>query len=132
MRLEHKNILSDFIRPIDLLNTINGGVAMTTMKLNEIENGFVLHVTAPTVEAEAFNVFIDNNKLIVFSELPEALNDMSGPYPVRIPMFHHAFDIPTFVSIEQIEAVYEEGELKVFLPFKDGSKAHRKIDIEEL
>jgi hypothetical protein len=33
-------------------------------------------------------------------------------------MFHHAFDIPTFVSIEQIEAVYEEGELKVFCPSK--------------
>lgn len=132
MRLDHKNVLSDFIRPIDLLNTINGGVSMTTMHLNEIPDGIMLHVSSPTVQAEAFNVFVDNNKLVVFSELPQDLNEMTGPYPVRIPMFHHSFDIPNFVSIEQIEAVYEEGELKVFLPFKDGTKAHRKIDIQEL
>ncbi len=70
----------------------------------------VLHVTAPTVEAEAFNVLMD----------------------LIVEPFHHSFDIPGFVNIAQIEAVYEEGELKVFLPFKDGKiKAHRKIDIQE-
>lgn len=132
MRLNHKNILSDFIRPIDLLNTINGGVSMTTLKLSEQEDGFVLHVSAPTVEAEAFNVFVDGTKLVLFSELPKELNEILGTQSVRIPMFHHSFDIPTFINTEQIEAVYEDGELKIFLPFKDKSKIQRRIDIQEL
>ncbi len=131
MRLNHKNVLGEFIRPIDLLNTINGGVCLTTMNLTERENGFVLHVSAPTVEAESFNVFVDTDKLIVFSELPQELNDMISEKPVRIPMFHHAFDIPPFVNVDKIEAVYEEGELKVFLPFKDNNKIQRKIDIQQ-
>ncbi len=132
MKLNHKNILSEFIRPIDLLNTINGGVCMTTLKLSEEEGGFVLHVSAPTVAGESFNVFVDTDKLIVFSELPGELNDMVGSNPVRIPMFHHSFEIPAFINIDKIEAVYEDGELKVFLPFKDNSKIHRKIDIQQL
>ncbi len=131
MKLNHKNILSEFIRPIDLLNTINGGVCMTTMNLSEQQDGFVLHVSAPTVAGESFNVFVDTDKLIVFSELPGELNDMLGNSPVRIPMFHHSFEIPAFINTDKIEAVYEDGELKVFLPFKDNSKIHRKIDIQQ-
>jgi HSP20 family protein len=51
---------------------------------------------------------------------------------LAVPMFLKVVDIPAFVDAEQIEAEYDHGQVKVYLPFKDEEHLHRKIDIKNL
>jgi HSP20 family molecular chaperone IbpA len=104
---------------------------MTSLDMEEQENSLVITVSAPGVSPEAFNIFIDHYKLIILSTLPnEDLMDEENMY---IPMFYKAFDIPYFVEGSKIDAVYEDGVLKVILPYREKSTTlQRKIDIKNL
>jgi HSP20 family molecular chaperone IbpA len=53
--------------------------------------------------------------------------------PMHVPMFYKSFDIPYFVDGNKIDAVYEEGVLKVVLPYRQKrTTLQRKIDIKNL
>ncbi len=125
------NMWRGFLKQIDLTNTLNGGVSMTSLDMEEQENSLVITVSAPGVSPESFNIFIDHYKLIILSTLPnEDLMDEENMY---IPMFYKAFDIPYFVEGSKIDAVYEDGVLKVILPYREKSTTlQRKIDIKNL
>ncbi len=47
-------------------------------------------------------------------------------------MFLRVLDIPSFVDVDQIEAIHEHGQVLVTLPFKDEEHMHRRIDIKDL
>ncbi len=125
------NMWRGFLKQIDLMNTLNGGVSMASLNMEEQENSLVITVSAPGVSPESFNIFIDHYKLIILSTLPnEDLMDEENMY---IPMFYKAFDIPYFVEGSKIDAVYEDGVLKVILPYREKSTTlQRKIDIKNL
>jgi HSP20 family protein len=132
MNIKPKNILADFSPHIDWLNTIGGGVSMTTVTIQENTDTTVINLSAPSVSPEAFTVFVDGNKLIVYSELKQSQeNESEAAQAFRVPLFNRIFDLPHFVNANEIEAVYESGELKVILPHQEaGPKIQRKIDIK--
>jgi HSP20 family protein len=135
MKFIDRNIIRSFANQIDLLNSMNGGVSMTTVDIEQGDESIIIRVSAPSVQPEAFNIFVDFNKLIIVSELSSdnVVEVDDEDMDVRIPMFFRSFDIPFFVDGNLIEAVYDNGELMVILPFKEtDNQLQRKINIRQL
>lgn len=119
---------------IDMLNTLYGGSAQTTMAIERDEEHVAITLSAPGVKTEAFNVVVEGNKLILYTLLvsPTKESEEAENQRLAVPMFLRVLDIPAFVDADQIEAVHEQGQVRVFLPFKDKEQMHRRIDIKNL
>ena len=136
--LENRALLREMLKQIDLFNTINGGFAMTSVDVTGTMESIIIKVSAPTVPVEAFNVLLDYTKLTVsiFAKEEKEWEDFeeSGnlEMPALAPLFIKTFDLPAFVDLDKIEAVHENDELQVILPFKDTTESlQRLIDIKD-
>lgn len=126
--LHHKELLHGLLKQGDILNTLNGGGAMTYVEERAYDDHVVLSFWAPTVPAEAFNVVVNTNKLVVFSLLPSSGAEAeAGAF--NIPMFFKKFTLPAYSDLENIEAVHEDNRLSIIIPYKAGNVSIRKINI---
>lgn len=135
--LKNKKLLRDLLKQGDLLNTINGGVSMTTVRLENHKDRLVIHLTTPGVPADAFHIILNGNKLTVFSLLLNKYspNDQEGDQinSINIPMFIRTFDVPVNVDLNAIEAIYEEGHLRIILPYNASAESlNRFIKIKQV
>jgi len=123
-----KFISPKFIRTIapqlDLLNTIGGGVAQPQIRIDQRPKGVVVRVAMPTVSADSFRVVLNNQQLTVFSEYRHEPDDQ-----LSAPLFVQTLNLPTNLDLARIDAVQEEGELRVRIPFLNPSDQQREIDI---
>ncbi len=125
-----KNELKDFVNHIDMLNTINGGASLTSVVVEEKEDNLTIRVSAPALEGDAYNLMLRGDQLIVYTTLSNNwLADVTANTN-KLPMFARTFDLPPFVNKEAIDAIYENGELRVILPITDVNKEVKKIDIK--
>lgn len=135
-----ENVFSGTGGQIDLLNTLYGGSSMTTMNVEREEERLVITLSAPGVNANAFNVLVEGNKLVLYTlfigtanrQDDDILNPGGNSQRLAVPMFLRVLDIPTFVEAEQIEAIHEAGKVVVVLPLKNEDMLHRRIDIKDL
>lgn len=135
-----ENVFSGTGGQIDLLNTLYGGSSMTTMNVEREDERLVITLSAPGVSANAFNVLVEGNKLVLYTLLvgtanrqdDDMLNLGGNSQRLAVPMFLRVLDIPTFVEAEQIEAIHEAGKVVVVLPLKNEDMLHRRIDIKDL
>lgn len=126
--LQHKDLLHGLLKQGDILNTLNGGGAMTYVEEQQYEDHVLLTFWAPTVPAEAFNVVVNNNKLVVFSLLPSAgAEPEAGTF--NVPMFFRKFKLPGNVDLENIEAIHEDYRLSIIIPYRNNGMPIRKINI---
>ena len=123
-----KFISPKFIRTIapqlDLLNTIGGGVAQPQIRIDQRPKGVVVRVAMPTVSADSFRVVLNNQQLTVFSEYRHEPDDQ-----LAAPLFVQTLNLPTNLDLARIDAVQEDGELRVRIPFLNPSDQQREIDI---
>lgn len=130
--LKNKQLLRELLQQGDFLNTINGGVGMTRLTKEQRDTEFSIIVSAPTLPADAFNVVINDRELIIFSVLPNNRGERVEDQFINIPMFYRSFDLPPYIDIDNIEAIHDDKELVVVLPFKEGARYNKKIDIKHL
>ena len=123
-----KFISPKFIRTIapqlDLLNTIGGGVAQPQLRIDQRPKGVVVRVAMPTVSADSFRVVLNNQQLTVFNEYRHEPDDQ-----LSAPLFVQTLNLPTNLDLARIDAVQEDGELRVRIPFLNPSDQQREIDI---
>jgi HSP20 family protein len=125
-----KNEFKDFVNHIDMLNTINGGTSLTSMVVDKKDDKLTVSISAPTVEGDAYNLLLRGDQLIVYTMLSDDwLRDATSEVN-KMPLFARTIDLPPFVDREAIDAVYENGELHIVLPFTETNKAIKKIDIK--
>ena len=123
------NEFKDFVSHIDMMNTINGGASLTSVVVNKEEDQLIIQISAPTVNGDAYNLLLKGNQLIVYTTLSdEWLLDVSSDMK-KMPLFARTFDLPPFVNQEAIDAVYENGELRIVLPLMENNESVKKIDI---
>lgn len=126
-----KNELKEFATQINWLNTITGGVSMTAIAVEHDKDKLTIKLSAPGVEPESFHIFVKNDKLTIHSFLTETIERfMESKDETPVPMFQRVFDIPVFVDSEHIQAIYDNGQIHVHLPFRSQDEAPRRIDIE--
>jgi HSP20 family protein len=133
----NKNLLGVFGNQIDLLNTMGGGLSMTSLDIAETEHGYAINVKTPSLSSEAYHIEINQNQLIIYTLLNKQAQmyseqETEGPKAI-IPSFIRSFPLPEFVNKKGIEAVFEEGELKILVPVKPRTEEKpRKIEIRNL
>ena len=125
--LKDKELLRNLAHQIDLLNTIGGGVSETYLDVKKYKKGAVIEVWAAGVNPESFRVVLHNNQLTVLS----ALHNQDNPQ-LAAPLFNQTFMLPPQVDLGRIEAVYQEGQLQVKLPYHDSAGQPREIEIKQL
>ena len=133
-----KNILKDFVHQLDTMNTISGGVAATTVKVDKNKENVVIRINAPSMSSDSFNIFLRGNQLVVYSvlndqNLLEEESDRKNAARHMIPLFNRVFEIPPTVNREEIDAVYQNGQLEVLMPLTDDPSQMdvKRIDIRE-
>jgi len=125
--IKDKQFLRNIAHQIDLLNTIGGGVSETYVDIKKYNRGAVINVWAAGVNPESFKVVLHNNQLTLFSILSSEENP-----EMAAPLFNRTFILPPQVDLGRIEAVHEDGQLQVRLPYFEGSNKPREIEIRQL
>ncbi len=124
MKLISSKFIHSIAPQLDLLNTIGGGVAQPQLRVDQHPNGVIVRVAMPTVLADSFRVVLKQNQLTVFSEYRHQPDD-----PLAAPLFVQTLALPANLDATRIDAIHENQELRVRIPFaKPGQQ--REIDIK--
>lgn len=130
-----KNVLKDFVHQIDTINTITGGTSATLVNIQKGTDKLIIQVNAPSISSDSFNIYVHGNQLVVYT----TLNDLNGIADEdeqssrhMAPIFNRTFNIPAMVDKDQIDAVFEHGQLKILLPYgANEDMPAKRIDIRE-
>lgn len=103
--------------------------ATAQVNINESDNGYHLEFNVPGRNKEDFKINVDKGLLTVSYEKKEE-NETKEVKSVRrefsFQSFRRSFSLDEKVNAEGIEAKYDNGILKVFLPKKEEVKAAAK------
>jgi HSP20 family protein len=125
----NKDLLTEIANQIDLINTINGGVSMTSVNIIQEADHYIIKVKTPGINKFAYHVELTNNKILIYTLLKVDKRDSE----VEVPSFIQYFPIPNEVNTDDIQADFEDGELKVKVPFNNEQEQMvRKININYL
>ncbi len=122
--LKNKVVLRQLIQQGDVLNTISGGVSETYMDVQEEKGRLVIRVYAAGIAGKDFKVTLQKNRLTISRFL-----DSDEEKNATMPVFARWFDLPLTVNKKGIQAVYEEGLLRVILPLQNEEDINREIKI---
>ena len=130
-----KNVLKDFVHQIDAINTITGGTVATRVNVKKGSDKLIIQVDAPSINSDSFNIYVHGNQLVVYttlSDLNEVADEEAQSSRHMAPLFNRTFSIPATVDKEQIDAVFEDGRLKILLPYgANEDMPAKRIDIRE-
>lgn len=96
------------------------------VNIHENKDGFHLELVAPGLKKEDFKVNIDNGLLTVgYEKKSETENNEYKTHrrEFNFTSFKRSFRIDDIVNTESIQAKYEDGILKLYLPKKEEVKA---------
>ena len=108
----------------------NGGLwgkALTIPSANIVENKdeYKISLAAPGFKKTDFNIDVNGNLLTISSEKEESKDEKDSRHTRReynYSSFSRTFTMPDEVSKDKVEAVYEDGVLKLTLPKKEEAK----------
>ena len=109
--------------------------AFSVPSVNVVENpqNFLLEVAAPGLEKGDFKVSVENGSLNISAKKEKKEEVQDGKYTRRefnYTSFSRSFNLPEGVKPEEVQAVYENGVLKVTLPKKEVAKVEDARVIE--
>jgi len=90
------------------------------------DNQYVIEVAAPGIKKEDFNIKLENNKLVISSDLKEDKDDKNVNYSIKefgFTSFSKTFFVPKDIEAEKINADYNNGVLSVSIPKKEKEAA---------
>jgi HSP20 family protein len=123
----------------DLFSGLAGGVneALNTVPVNvhETKDAYHLEVSAPGLNKEDFAVNLDNGLLTISYEKKEEAKSADDWKTLRrefnFRSFKRNFTLNDDVNAENIQAKYENGILKVYLPKTEPAQSgNRQINIQ--
>lgn len=114
----------DFFKP---WNEWSLGRSLTTPAVNiaENKNHFEVSVAAPGLKKSDFNIDVDENMLTISCEKEEKKEEKEERYTRKeynYTSFTRSFALPDEVIKDKIEAVYEDGVLRITLPKTEQAK----------
>ena len=96
------------------------------------EKGYYLEIDLPGVKKEDIDISVNDGVLVISGERKLEKKEEKPNY-TRIESFfgrfERAFKLPTDADLDNIEAKYEDGVLKIFIPKKQ-KPAGKKIEIK--
>jgi HSP20 family protein len=132
VRLHHparnsfNSVVDDFINSIPgLWNEGYSGINLAPVNIHEATDGFHLEVSVPGISKEDIKVNVDKGLLTIsFDKKEESKSEdyktVRREFSQR--SFKRTFTVAEQVNVEAIQAKYENGILKLFLPKKEQVK----------
>ncbi|MBI2731612.1 MAG: Hsp20/alpha crystallin family protein [Sphingobacteriales bacterium] len=117
------SVFNDFFKPwnewydSDLMKTIT----VPSVNVSENEKEYRLTMAAPGLKKDDFKIDIDGDIITISAETKmekEEKDEKFSRKEYSYKTFSRSFTLPEFVNSDKIEAVYENGELKLMLPKK--------------
>ena len=130
IRNSFNSAVDDFLNTIpSLWNEGYNGINIAPVNIYEAADGFQLEVSVPGINKEDLKVNVDKGLLSISYEKKEE-NKQENQKSVRREFstrsFKRTFTVGEQVNIENIQAKYENGVLKLYLPKKDQVKDNPK------
>ncbi len=126
MNLISREFIRSMAPQLDLLNTLGGGIAQAQMRIDKLKKGVVIRVAAPSVSPENIHVVLNNDRMTVYGEFRHQPEDQLGA-----PLFTRILDLPANLDLSRIDAIHENNELQVRIPYLDPSSRQREIEIKQ-
>ena len=128
------SLMNEILRPDWFGGVDNFKDSVPAANIKETETEFLLELAIPGRKKEDFNVEIDNDILTISSEVKNEENKEDEGYTRReftFSSFKRVFSLPETISLDKINATYEDGILKFVLPKKEEAlpKPKRLIEI---
>ncbi len=128
------SLMEEFFRPDWMGGIQNANVSVPPVNIRETDNAFEVELSAPGKSKEDFNIELENDMLVISSEQKTENTTEEGKFTRREfthSAFKRSFSLPETVKDDDIQAVYENGILKITLPKKEEAlpKPKRMIEI---
>ena len=129
-RKSFDSVVDDFFNSIPgIWNYGFSGINLAPVNIYEAPDGFHLEVSVPGINKEDIKVNVDKGLLTISYDKkeenkPEDYKAVRREFSQR--SFKRTFTIAEQVSVEAIQAKYENGVLKLFLPKKEQVKDNPK------
>ena len=117
-------------------NFSNTNTTLPSINIKEDKAGFEVEMAAPGLEKGDFKIELENNILTISSEKKMESETKDEQKFTRkefsYQSFSRSFSVPRSVEIDDIQAKYENGILKVSIPKKEEAKpmAAKQIEIK--
>lgn len=100
---------------------------LPAVNIQESNDEFVVEMAAPGMKKDDFHVTLDNNILVISSEVEHQNeeNNQQGKYTRRefsYQSFKRSFHLPNTVEVDKIKARYQDGVLRLVVPKKEEAK----------
>jgi HSP20 family protein len=123
------SVFDDFFKPWNEWFT-NGGILnkpLNVPAVNVVENQteYKVNLAAPGMKKSDFEIDVEGNMLTISSEKEETKEQKDEQYTRKefsYSSFSRSFSVPDDVRQDKIEAVYEDGILKISLPKKEDAR----------
>jgi HSP20 family protein len=105
--------------------TFAGHFNVPAVNIVDGDTGFRLEVAAPGLKKEDFKLNLENNLLTVSAKVENNTEETTEKYSRKefnFSSFSRSFTLPNTIDVEQINATYNDGVLKVELPKKEEAK----------
>jgi HSP20 family protein len=106
------------------------GMTVPAVNVSDHDDNYELHLAAPGMKKEDFQVNINENVLVIRAERKAERKDDESAYTrreFRYHSFERRFTLPEDINHEKIKARYEDGILKVSLPKMPVLEAEREV-----
>ncbi len=108
-------------------NFSNTGTTLPAVNIRETNENFEVEMAAPGMNKNDFNILLEGNTLTITSEKSDEHEEKEGEKfsrrEFRYQSFQRKFTLPKdVVDVEQINAKYDNGILKLSIPKKEEAK----------
>ncbi|MCX8019971.1 MAG: Hsp20/alpha crystallin family protein [Chitinophagaceae bacterium] len=110
-----------FNTPLDEFFNFGKVIQVPAVNVCETEKDYFITVAAPGMDKKDFTIEADDD-LLTISARKEEKEEVSGRYNRReynYSSWSRSFTLPENCNVEQISAVYANGELKITIPKKE-------------
>ncbi len=123
------SVFDDFFKPWNEWFD-NGGIwgkmiNLPAVNITEHKDQYEVALAVPGMKKEDFKIDVDGNMLTISSEKEETKEEKEKKFTRKeynYSSFSRTFTLPEEINKEKIEAMYEDGVLKIALPRKEEVK----------
>lgn len=124
-----KNLSRQLAHQAQCLSVVQGGVAPARVRVQETQDGYLMEVFVPSLQYEQYAVEIQQGQLLVFTYNAMTCTEEGMVFP----MFMGVYPILPHVDAQRIEAIFDNGVLRIFAPFREGIRhVNKKIKIKRV
>ena len=114
---------------------IHGGVAQSNFGLERTTEGLLLRLNTPSLDDSAYQIRVEKGALLLYTmfkgSMAENISEDDDEDSMIQPSFVHSYPLSPKVDQDRIEAIFDHGELRVYMPFiSDDNLGSRDIDIQ--